>query len=617
MRFCYFYLGLCLGVSSAWASNVQLDSGNSYKNIRAALDKIPAANKTNPHTLKFVTAAVDDDENNNSAGQGPSVVDISDFGSLTIEGVNSGITTISGGGASLFYSSSDKNLTLKGLTIQSFASINWTRSNGSGGAIGLADGKSLTLNATGPVTFDGHHADSSGGAISASSVTISGVGPVVFSNNNSTYSDAGAVGGAIAGFNTLNVSGDVTFTNNTANKGGAIFSAAQIDLTDTHFTGNGATYEGGAIYLASQPIQHANGQITYSDNSNVNFTVTAGKKITLNPDARNSNTGALRTSNNNDIACAYINDTGATRRIFTKKGPGTLVLNTNNGNWRGRTVVEAGEFIIGVTSNNSDAVWGTKTSNPGTSITVKANATIGGYGTINGGSLTFEADSIWRLFPTGSGFNLAGGGSGTITFDAGMKVQLGTLPTDSFAPDGYIVAKCRGLTGSPDPLAPLNQQLDQYNLELTYSYPELGLKKKPKTNIFTFVVPAKYPDSGQWLTDYNQGLMIRYGAPRVGGNQNFFTGETPEIALKNDKLESLLKADNTISSGDTTVTPSWSWIGSVALPVGQTYAWQLRRTTNYGGLSSNGWIAQGTNLSTDPTHLNTILQITPGEGGEY
>ena len=120
--FVFFYLGLCLGLSSTWASNVQLgsDTTHLYKNIRAALAVV--TNKSTPHTLQFApTAADDNDENNNSAAQGPSVVDISYFDRLTIKGSNAGITTISGGGASLFHSATDATFTLNGLMIKSFS----------------------------------------------------------------------------------------------------------------------------------------------------------------------------------------------------------------------------------------------------------------------------------------------------------------------------------------------------------------------------------------------------------------------------------------------------------------------------------------------------------------
>ena len=110
----------------------------------------------------------------------------------------------------------------------------------------------------------------SGGAIcvwGSSTITLSGNGSVTFSGNTASYS-----GGAICGEGTITLSdnGSVTFSGNTAGGGGAIYwgGDSTIELSNNGsvtFSGNWAYYEGGAIYGGE------NSTITLSGNESVTF----------------------------------------------------------------------------------------------------------------------------------------------------------------------------------------------------------------------------------------------------------------------------------------------------------------------------------------------------------
>ena len=121
---------------------------------------------------------------------------------------------------------------------------------GNGGAM-YPDAKS-TLNID-VCKFDGNVAAGNGGAIynaGGSTTVITGDSSdlAIFANNTAIAETTDRGGGAICiGSGTVSVS-DYAFENNQGVKGGAIYSQGELEITDTSFTGNESTADGGAIY---------------------------------------------------------------------------------------------------------------------------------------------------------------------------------------------------------------------------------------------------------------------------------------------------------------------------------------------------------------------------------
>ncbi|RZI46156.1 beta strand repeat-containing protein [Candidatus Finniella inopinata] len=479
----------------------------------------------------------------------------------------------------------------------------------------------VNLNTSGsnfvPVTFNGNKAIDSaeigGGAICTGSLNAGGTSPLTFSGNT-----AASRGGAVYTVVGVIISCPTTFKDNNVphlygvyTYGGAIFSAGNVSLTDTQFINNSAATGGGAVFMNGQ--EESTATFTY--------TVTNSKIITLNPPMSDLSFPAI---DHDTIACS------STDAHFVKEGTGTLILNTNNIDWKGNTTVKAGAMIVGGTSANV-AFWGTTDG----TIIVKGGAIFGGYGYINAKTVTFEANSIWWLVPTDSDKGLQmPGTSGSLTLNPSMKVQLGAFPYP-FANSGYTVAKygkLRDSNGDTAPadsetvLAPLNDQLVTYGLQLKQN----TINGSPATPYYSLIlqqvatrlylgsppvqnVLVTFDAPGGKITRYGQGLVVWYGMPGTDGN--FFGGALSCVAL-NNRAKMVRSTDGSASSSNT-VTP-WSWTGSAALPIGKTYAWQLWKskygeTPTYSISPATNWIAQGQLSLTDSSVLSLTYQITPGE----
>ena len=174
-----------------------------------------------------------------------------------------------------------------------------------GGAIDSND--DVTITADAEVIFSGNNADTSGGAIisdqhvtvagavqfisnsaqqgaavdSDGSISIAGNTLVIFEGNN-----VKGFGGAIACHSHQNVTiaGTVRFTNNSANKGGAIASAGTVSIADNAqvlFQDNHADTDGGAIYseyhvTIASTVQFINNQAFQGGAISSNYNVSIG-----------------------------------------------------------------------------------------------------------------------------------------------------------------------------------------------------------------------------------------------------------------------------------------------------------------------------------------------------
>ncbi len=115
-----------------------------------------------------------------------------------------------------------------------------------------------------PVSFLGNHSGNNGGAIAANGgLTTSPSPDLSFTSNRAT-----GRGGAIAVGGITNLVGKATFTTNMATDGGAIFSSGDFyssDTSNTTFTGNIATNTGGAIYCPQ--VTNLRGIAFFTENS--------------------------------------------------------------------------------------------------------------------------------------------------------------------------------------------------------------------------------------------------------------------------------------------------------------------------------------------------------------
>ncbi|MBQ9813439.1 MAG: fibronectin type III domain-containing protein, partial [Thermoguttaceae bacterium] len=176
---------------------------------------------------------------NNSGGSGGAIYNV---GTLTVDGSPEFTrNTASSNGGAIY---TTESITLK--------SIEFARNKGnSGGAIFIAGTSTIPATVTiTDVSFDKNEASGSGGAVYIDALSALEVHAGTFLQNKATLN-----GGAIFSpeESTLKINqtdGDqaTNFTENTANKGGAIYAAGVISVSNASFKDNVATSDGGAIY---------------------------------------------------------------------------------------------------------------------------------------------------------------------------------------------------------------------------------------------------------------------------------------------------------------------------------------------------------------------------------
>ncbi|RZI45657.1 hypothetical protein [Candidatus Finniella inopinata] len=449
MKSSVFLLGVSLSAfSAAYGATVQLyDSSTSNQldvnvspaTIANALTEAAAGGRTGlsftPTTRPYIVLTGDDTAENSQ------VDDSSSFTDITIASDGSTVRVIKSSGSPGSFGSSTSNDDARLLNIGNGASVTlnnvtfheWNLQKGvltiaNGGLPGTLNiigivlfqnnkGDSfpaidayngLNLNINGSLTLENKSANGFGGAIymnpqSVSTFTCtSPTSQLIFRGNNCI----GRGGAVYAVANSLTITSGATFTGNFATggtgsaRGGAIYyDNGNLALTDTVFSGNYASAQtggnalGGAVYMKGKDL-------TYR----VSVTHPSSNPLVVNPDAVNS--GSAVSFSNNDIACESNSST------FTKSGPGTLVLNTNNSNWLGDTVVSEGTMIVGhdstvsgTTYPGANAVWGPSSGAGNITVGDGTNpATLGGSGTINANTLTLN-----------SGGSLSGTGAITVT----------------------------------------------------------------------------------------------------------------------------------------------------------------------------------------------------------
>lgn len=317
--------------------------------------------------------------------------------------------------------------------------------NKTGGAIGVnnlgpSDFK-IEINDT---TFTKNNSTGYGGAID---VTTGGTGNVTinldhatFNSNESSKSD----GGAIAyekGNITSNISNS-TFTNNTANNGGAIYNGIKnLTISNTIFDGNktndggkgGAIYNAGNISLSQTEFKQSSDTIYMANDSAAHFisgTNTLNGSISSeNATSKITNKGILiLNADNSGYTGTYTQESGqtdvnASSTFFggeTTIADGVLNWNTLK-NYNSTLKVEKGSLNIGNVNKASLSLNSNSYIKKDTLVNINSKGEI----KLNGGSITLDDNDIW---------------AGNISIGDENTVGSGTLTIDGLTSNGGIFA---------------------------------------------------------------------------------------------------------------------------------------------------------------------------------
>lgn len=316
--------------------------------------------------------------------------------------------------------------------------------NKTGGAIGVNNlGPSNFEIEIKDTTFTKNNSTGYGGAID---VTTGGTGNVTinldhatFNSNESSKSD----GGAIAyekGNITSNISNS-TFTNNTANNGGAIYNGIKnLTISNTIFDGNktndggkgGAIYNAGNISLSQTEFKQSTDTIYMANDSAAVFSGTNtlnGSISSENATSKITNKGILiLNADNSGYTGTYTQESGqtdvnASSTFFggeTTIADGVLNWNTLK-NYNSTLKVEKGSLNIGNVNKASLSLNSNSYIKKDTLVNINSKGEI----KLNGGSITLDDNDIW---------------AGNISIGDENTVGSGTLTIDGLTSNGEIFA---------------------------------------------------------------------------------------------------------------------------------------------------------------------------------
>lgn len=347
------------------------------------------------------------------------------------------------GGAIYVYGTSklvgDNTLNISG----SHFELNHTKKTG--GAIGVNNlGPSNFEIEIKDTTFTKNNSTGYGGAID---VTTGGTGNVTIKLDNATFNSnesSKSDGGAIAyekGNITSNISNS-TFTNNTANNGGAIYNGIKnLTISNTIFDGNktndggkgGAIYNAGNISLSQTEFKQSSDTIYMANDSAAHFisgTNTLNGSISSeNATSKITNKGILiLNADNSGYTGTYTQESGqtdvnASSTFFggeTTIADGVLNWNTLK-NYNSTLKVEKGSLNIGNVNKASLSLNSNSYIKKDTLVNINSKGEI----KLNGGSITLDDNDIW---------------AGNISIGDENTVGSGTLTIDGLTSNGGIFA---------------------------------------------------------------------------------------------------------------------------------------------------------------------------------
>lgn len=317
--------------------------------------------------------------------------------------------------------------------------------NKTGGAIGVNNlGPSNFEIEIKDTTFTKNNSTGYGGAID---VTTGGTGKVTINLDHATFDSnksSGSDGGAIAyekGNITSNISNS-TFTNNTANNGGAIYNGIKnLTISNTIFDGNktndggkgGAIYNAGNISLNQTEFKQSTDTIYMANDSTADFisgTNTLNGSISSeNATSKIKNKGTLiLNADNSGYTGTYTQESGqtdvnASSTFFggeTTIADGVLNWNTLK-NYNSTLKVEKGSLNIGNVNKASLSLNSNSYIKKDTLVNINSKGEI----KLNGGSITLDDNDIW---------------AGNISIGDENTVGRGTLTIDGLTSNGGIFA---------------------------------------------------------------------------------------------------------------------------------------------------------------------------------
>lgn len=317
--------------------------------------------------------------------------------------------------------------------------------NKTGGAIGVNNlGPSNFEIEIKDTTFTKNNSTGYGGAID---VTTGGTGNVTIKLDNATFNSnesSKSDGGAIAyekGNITSNISNS-TFTNNTANNGGAIYNGIKnLTISNTIFDGNktndggkgGAIYNAGNISLSQTEFKKSSDTIYMANDSAAHFisgTNTLNGSISSeNATSEIKNKGTLiLNADNSGYTGTYTQELGqtdvnASSTFFggeTTIADGVLNWNTLK-NYNSTLKVEKGSLNIGNVNKASLSLNSNSYIKKDTLVNINSKGEI----KLNGGSITLDDNDIW---------------AGNISIGDENTVGSGTLTIDGSTSNGGIFA---------------------------------------------------------------------------------------------------------------------------------------------------------------------------------
>lgn len=316
--------------------------------------------------------------------------------------------------------------------------------NKTGGAIGVNNlGPSNFEIEIKDTTFTKNNSTGYGGAID---VTTGGTGNVTIKLDNATFNSnesSKSDGGAIAyekGNITSNISNS-TFTNNTANNGGAIYNGIKnLTISNTIFDGNktndggkgGAIYNAGNISLSQTEFKQSSDTIYMANDSAAVFSGTNtlnGSISSENATSEIKNKGTLiLNADNSGYTGTYTQESGqtdvnASSTFFggeTTIADGVLNWNTLK-NYNSTLKVEKGSLNIGNVNKASLSLNSNSYIKKDTLVNINSKGEI----KLNGGSITLDDNDIW---------------AGNISIGDENTVGSGTLTIDGLTSNGGIFA---------------------------------------------------------------------------------------------------------------------------------------------------------------------------------
>lgn len=316
--------------------------------------------------------------------------------------------------------------------------------NKTGGAIGVNNqGPSNFKIEIKDTTFTNNNSPGYGGAID---VTTGGTGNVTINLDHATFNSnesSGSDGGAIA-YEKGNITSNIinsTFTNNTANNGGAIYNGIKnLTISNTIFDGNktndggkgGAIYNAGNISLSQTEFKQSSDTIYMANDSTADFSDTNtlnGSISSENATSKIKNKGTLiLNADNSGYTGTYTQESGQTdvnenSTFFggeTTIADGVLNWNTLK-NYNSTLKVEKGSLNIGNVSKASLSLNNNSYIKKDTLVNINSKGEI----KLNGGSITLDDNDIW---------------AGNISIGDENTVGSGTLTIDGLTSNGGIFA---------------------------------------------------------------------------------------------------------------------------------------------------------------------------------